>query len=557
MRTHLLFAVVLVAVAQVSLAACHGASTHAAGDGNPEATDAEAVPGIDATMADGEARDAGDPRLVRDAMQAAADSGRVSVTGHHHQSKRSGRYVQPAFTRAAIASMRRDPSFDGSFRGVVHAQPLYVPDGVFGKGTFYLATESNDVLALDELTGSLVWQRSLGPPADFETVACAAAFTPIGITGTPAIDAVTRTLYVDSVIGVGAAGSRSTSTHLIHALSLDDGTERAGWPVDPKGLVSNGHRFDPTVQHQRGALLLASGMLYVPYGSLGDCGDYHGWLVAISVTDPTQVSAYSTPGAGSGMWAPNGVAADKGNIFVATGNSKDPQGSWAGGEAVLRFSAGVPLPATPDDYFAPANWHDLDIDDLDLGGSGVLLLDMPNATPSALAIAMGKDGNVYLLDQHHLGGLGSGIVAKEHVAAGELVSAPASYVAKSGRYVVADIQNGGTGIGCPPGQQGDLIGLLISDGSPPTIKTAWCAQNSGHGSPIVTTVDGVAEPIVWITADDSQRLHGFDGETGQLLFYGGVDDFQKITGAHRFNTVIAVHGRIVVAGDNRLYSFKP
>lgn len=71
---------------------------------------------------------------------------------------------------------------------------------------------------------------------------------------------------------------------------------------------------------------------------------------------------------------------------------------------------------------------------------------------------------------------------------------------------------------------------------------------------MVTTTDGTSESIVWVTADTTARLHGYNGETGELLFNGGGAS-QQIAGLKRFNTVIAVHNRIIVAADDGLYAF--
>ena len=56
---------------------------------------------------------------------------------------------------------------------------------------------------------------------------------------------------------------------------------------------------------------------------------------------------------------------------------------WSGGEAVIRFQPGPIFSGNPSDYWAPLNWLDLDNRDLDLGGSGPLLVDVPGATPSS------------------------------------------------------------------------------------------------------------------------------------------------------------------------------
>lgn len=61
-----------------------------------------------------------------------------------------------------------------------------------------------------------------------------------------------------------------------------------------------------------------------------------------------------------------------------------------GGEAIIRLSG------DPADYFAPSHWHDLDDRDLDVGGSGPVLIDVRGAEPSQLVVALGKNGVAYL-----------------------------------------------------------------------------------------------------------------------------------------------------------------
>jgi PQQ enzyme-like repeat protein len=494
-------------------------------------------------------------------VDAALSPDLPAVVQHHNNAKRTGAYVQPGLTHGAVATMHLDTSFGGVLTGLVRAQPLYVPDGPGGLGAIYVATDSNDVFAFDADTGAPLWKHNLGPPANIpQPGPCGAKPGSIGILGTPIIDLASRTMYLDAVIAApGDAGWLPIWAHLIHAISIDDGSERAGWPVNPTGVTSNGHVFDPAVENQRGALALDGGFLYLPYGSYGDCGDYQGWVLAVSTSDPTNVAGFAVPGTASGIWASGGVAIDDGNLFVATGNSRDPVGQWAGGEAVLRFPTGGPMPQTPADFYAPANWNALDQGDVDLGVTGVILLDMPASDPPALALALGKDGNAYLLDQHNLGGLGDGGpegVVKMQVSTLNIGGAAASYRVASGMVVVFDTQDTGVGLQCPTGEAGDLVALLISDGSPPSVGTLWCASNRGHGVPIVTTTDGTSNPIVWVTADSSSQLHGFDGATGAVLFDGGGPG-DIVAGMNRFNTVIAVGDRIFVGADNGLHAFSP
>jgi len=175
-----------------------------------------------------------------------------------------------------------------------------------------------------------------------------------------------------------------------------------------------------------------------------------------------------------------------------------------------------------------------------------------------VVVALGKNGVAYVLDRQNLGGLGTGDgttgegVQSRHVASGPIITAAAAYTVASGTYVVFTAT--GTGRGCP-GTPGNLVALKLGATAPPTITVAWCADTPGRGAPIVTTTDGASVPIVWsVGAESSNRLYAFNGETGAVLFAGGgpADQMRLI---RRFQTPIAVNGRIVVAADQELYVF--
>jgi hypothetical protein len=481
----------------------------------------------------------------------------VAVLEHHAGPRRQGLYLEPTLTRAVAATMQLDPSFAGIVKGNVYAQPLYVADGPGGRGTFFVATEDDEVDAIDEATGATVWTRSLGPPAPRTGAGCGNV-TPLGVTGTPVIDATSRTLYVSAV-----NGSTRIDTHRVHALSIDDGSEQPGWPFDVSTVSFQGLAFDPVPQNQRGALTIADGVLYVPFGGhAGDCGPYHGWVVAIPLDAPSAATAWATDARGGGIWSPGGLATDGTFVFAATGNTFGVD-TWRGGEAIVRLQKGAVFSGTAPDYFTPSNWKALDDRDVDIGGSGPVLFDVPGATPSTLVAALGKNGVVYLLDRTNLGGIGKGDgyrgegLFSAHVASRQIINAAAVYTTPSGVHLVFHGYRGSVGTQCPAGQSGDLVSLHITATSPPTAITDWCADSRGQGFPIVTTTDGVAESLVWVAgAEGSNRLHAWNGETGTLVFNGGADtDLMK--GLRRFGTPVAVNGRIFVAADNRLYAFKP
>jgi hypothetical protein len=477
------------------------------------------------------------------------------VLQHHLNGTRNGLYVDPLITQKTSTTIHLDKTFNAPLPGPVYAQPLYARNGPGGKPAFIVATEQNIVLALDAITGSQIWMRQLGNPVSLSRLPCGDV-DPLGITGTPVVDPNARIIYVAAMT---TPDSGKTKQHLVFALSLDDGSTRPGWPLNLSGIKYGGVSFNPAVENQRGALLLNSGILYVPYGGhYGDCGEYRGWVIAVPVGDPQSVTAWATGArAGGGIWAPSGVATSGQSVFVATGNTFGAS-TWMGGEAIIRLSSGAKFSGSSADYFTPSNWRKLDDGDVDLGGSGPVLIDVPGATPSQLVIALGKNGVAYLLDRNNLGGIGKGDgfrgegVQSKRVSTDRIINAAAAYRTASGTFLTFETK--GPGIGCA-GRSGNLVTLRIGASAPPTIDVAWCAENGGRGSPIVTTTDGSSEPVVWAVGSESNnRLHAFNGVTGEVLFAGGGQD-ERMSLVRRFQTPIVVNGRILVAADDRLYAF--
>jgi hypothetical protein len=468
----------------------------------------------------------------------------ASVIERNNQPNRNAVFVQPTLTKARAATMVLDRTFAGTVSGNVFASPLFV-DGT--PGVFVIATENDQISVLDETTGRPVWQRTYGTPAG-QTGAGCGNISPLGITGTPTIDLAKRTIYFDAVTGTSTA----ITDHLIHAVSLDDGSERPGWPVSSKSVVDGGERFNPVLHNQRSALLLVNNILYVTYsGHAGDCGNYRGWVFGIDTNTPTNIRTFKTGATrGGGMWGPGGPSTDGTNIFVTTGNTFGAT-SWSRGEAVIRLQAGPVFSGQTRDFFAPTNWPSLDSTDLDLGGSGSLVIDAPAFTPSQLVVAFGKDGNVFALDRNNLGGIGAQ-KAVLRAMNGQIINASAAVTTPAGTFVTMHGHRGATAVGCPTGS-GDLATVKLSG---TRIAMAWCANNGGQGSPIITTTDDRgSEAIVWTAgAAGTNKLHAWDAATGAVVFNGGADSFSAV---RQFTSPIAVKGRIIVAGDNKVFAFKP
>ena len=470
-----------------------------------------------------------------------------SVLTYHGSADRSGNFIVPTLTWERARNTHLEQSFHPTISGHLYAQPLYWRGPRPAAGQLVVATEDNNVYAIDAGSGDEIWVRSLGRPAPLSTLPCG-NIDPLGITGTPVIDEATEAIYVDAMVA-DAAGPH----HRVFALSLKDGSPLPGWPVDvAETLAAHGQRFEPRYQNQRGALSILAGRVYVPYGGhYGDCGDYRGWVVGIGLRDPRDIVSWSTRGQGGGIWAPGGIASDGGSLFVATGNTIDVS-TWSDGEAVFRLASDLRRRDRPEDFFAPADWHALDTRDADLGGTNPLPLDVPSAGGRrAFVLALGKDARAYLLDRNRLGGMG-GSLASEVVATRPIRTAPATYPAGEGGYVAFQ----GPGARCPGSRRpGALTVLKIRAGSPPTLVTGWCGALRGEGSPIITTTDGRENPIVWILgAEGDDRLHGYRGDTGEPLFDGGGPE-DAMTGLRHFQDLLATGDRLYVGADGRLYAF--
>ena len=446
-------------------------------------------------------------------LAATPANASVNVTQLHNNPSRDGLYIAPAFTQAASASLTRDTGFNGAIVGNVYAQPLYVEGGPSGP-VVIAVTNSNNVYALNATTGAIVWQRNVGTPIT-SGLPCG-NINPLGITGTPVMDLASRSLFLDAETTPSAGVFR----HMIYSLNVDTGAINAGWPVDVNAAVSG---FDSSVQSQRAALAVVGNILYVPYGGrFGDCGSYRGRVIGVQINNPASVMSFATTSTRAGIWGPGGIASDGTNTFVTTGNGSGT--TWGGSEAVIRLLAGPIFSGSTTDYWAPVNWQTLDSGDTDLGGSGPILVDVPGATPSALVVALGKDGNAYLLNRSNLGGVSAPVASSNVNSGGTIIQAAASYQTAMGTYVVFR------------GSSSATRTFRINAGNAPTITITWAVTGqSGRSSPIVTSTDGTNNTVVWVVGSaGDQRLHGYNGDTGAVVYAGGGAN-ELMTGTRGYN----------------------
>ncbi|MCA1644912.1 MAG: PQQ-like beta-propeller repeat protein [Chloroflexi bacterium] len=229
--------------------------------------------------------------------------------------------------------------------GDAYAQVLISADRVFA------VTENNTVYALAFASGKMLWTQHLGDPVPRSSLPCG-NIDPTGMTGTPTIDPAAELLYVVDYLS-------QPPHHELAALELFGGVVRFHQPIDP--IDAN-----PLPLQQRAALTLSNGVVYVPFGGLlGDCGDYHGWVVSAGATNGFRRGVYQVQSHRAGaIWAAPALDA-AGDLYVATGNT-DSTTDFDQSNSVLRLSSNLQLL----DLFAPGDWADLNRRDADLGSSG-------------------------------------------------------------------------------------------------------------------------------------------------------------------------------------------
>lgn len=261
--------------------------------------------------------------------------------------------------------------------------------------------------------GDIIWRRKLTDSPCMNGQ--------MGILSTPVIDLEAGRIYVTSC-------SSEWLWH-INALDLQSGEMIDGWPleVSHETVTADINRNGSTsfIQGQpyiqRGALTLSAdaGRLYVAFGP-----DMQGWLLSVDTENPAITSAFSSmPSADmqqGGMWGSSGPAIDaQGRIYVATGASFAnalanggiagvfPDRDHAWGQSILQFTDSAETGLELTGTYAPFNYCQTAAADIDIAGSGPVIIDLDPAqtsTPSLLTLGAGKQGNAYLLDRDNMPG---------------------------------------------------------------------------------------------------------------------------------------------------------
>jgi outer membrane protein assembly factor BamB len=374
-------------------------------------------------------------------------------TTYHHDNSRAGYVAGESDPRQLTQT------WNVHLDGAVYAEPLVIG------GHVLVATENDSLYSLDTQTGQVLWRTNVGTPVPLSQLPCG-NIDPLGITGTPVYDPATNLVFAVAEI-VGPA-------HMLVGVDASSGKVRVSRPLEPIDGDIRAHQ-------QRAALALSHGMVYVAYGGLdGDCGNYHGWVIASRTDGQGSLLSYRVPTQREGgIWAPPGPAVDAaGHIYVAVGNGAATGGTWDKTDSILRLSPALQY----EDGFAPQQWPQENASDADLGSTGPLLL------PGGLVFADGKSGVGYLLHANALGGVG-----------GQAQVTPTCFAfggsAALGSHLFVPCTNG-------------LLEVVVGPGT--RLTPGWHAQGQINGSPIV------GGHTVY-SLDRNGTLYAFNSDNGAVI----------------------------------------
>jgi hypothetical protein len=501
----------------------------------------------------------------------------VSVLTGRNDNGRTGQNTnETTLTLANVNTNSFGLLYAHSVDGYVMAQPLVLANVALPGAGFHnvlvVATEHDSVYAFDsDLNGPPLWHDSFIDPAngitsvnsytDLQASSSPGFYGPeVGISGTPAIDPATGTIYVEVQTREVADGV-TNFVHRLHALDVVTGAEKFGGPVVIQGGVPgvgdgfnpiNGVEFDSSKHMNRPALLLANGQVCVMFTSHQDFPPYHGWVFTYNAYTLEQEGVFNTTpnGSAGGIWqAGSGPAADAaGNIYVETGNGTFDAANENYGDSVIKLApvAGLPLL----DYFTPYNQLYLNLEDLDIGSAGLMLL--PDSVGSSahphLLVAGSKMGVFWLLDRDNLGQFNAGgdtqIVQEISGATGSMWVTPAYfngtiYYSAAGDHAKA---------------------FAISNGVISTSPISQSTATTGYpGSSLVVSANGVNNAIVWgINSSANQSgpaiLNAYNATNLNQLLYSSsqIPERDSAGYAIKYTMPTVANGKVYVGGVDAL-----
>jgi hypothetical protein len=462
--------------------------------------------------------------------------------------------------------------------GVLVVQNWYFNTGSHQNETHTLvlvATTTNELFCFSE--GDLLQNGSAGKPLWFTSLASSNLpprtrpgsnlATPIGICGTPVVDAPNGRMFVVAMWESGPG--QGSGNYSIFSISLD-----TGYITKSEQLVDSGANgritFNADVVDQRTAINYVGGWLWLGFAAYlaYDAGDYSGWVVAINPNNLAQQlyqpmislgsfnnSAWKLRGAG--IWGVGGLAAaNDSTVYTLTGNggldlNPPPPSYWISnpdgpGKAEDFFQAAVRLGVEASgsgsqlvvlDWFQDSTLtQNENAGDWDFGGSSAVVL--PPINGRQLLAFIPKDGNIFILNTQNLGKYSPAFVIEKFADAdakggNDTKTALAFLQTPSGQNIlIAGADSNGA--------FGGLAAFQINaSANPPTLTELWTSPHvlyDSFGAPTVIA-NPVADPknppnlvgLAWVI-DGSQ---GFGGS-----FFGNcaMRAYDVLTGSIAYNS---------------------
>jgi len=252
------------------------------------------------------------------------------------------------------------------------------------------------------------------------------------------------------------------------------------------------------------------------------------------------------------------AADDSGNVLFVTSDS-DRSGTTYDGITNVQESV---VKMAPDlsamlDIFTPSDVATLDELDRDFGAGGVMLLPDQIGSVPHMAVAAGKDGNMYLMNEDSLGGYSS---ASNNVLGTYAIGGcwcGSSYYVDPGDLAPRVVTSGGTSVEVWELQTSPSVSLSM---------VASAELTSGQTPGFFTSVssNGTANAIIWALAHPVSRtqttisLYAFNpdagGSTMTPIFQGVAGSWPNYTGNANLVPVVA-NGEVFVASYQQLQIF--
>jgi len=335
--------------------------------------------------------------------------GQISVLTQHNDNGRTGQNVNEAVLNTSnVNAAQFGKLFARTVDGYIYAQPLFMPGLNIGgktRNVVFVATEHDTVYAFDAddpNASTPLWRVSLGTSVPSQDVCNPPHYDcpyvdlvpEIGVTATPVIDSGTDTIYV---VAKTKNTSNSTYHFFLHAMDIFTGAEKFGGPTEIKAT-----KFSPEFENNRPGLLLANGMLYMAFGSVGDYPTWYGFVMQYNASTLQQIAVFNAaPTAGeAGIWAGGqGLVGDTDSVYAVTSNGSFDVNTGGKDYATTYLKLSTSNGLAVSDFFTPYNQSFLGGNNVDLGSGGPLLI--PGTT---LLVGSGKDGVMRVVDTTNMGG---------------------------------------------------------------------------------------------------------------------------------------------------------